>query len=288
MSLVRSWLVLPPGELVKRTWRHAEDDDVLTYAGSLAFHGVLALFPLLVFLFAVLSFFDLSQLMEPILSLSRQLLPSEGMAQITAVLDDVQRGRKTELLSVGALGAIWAASGGIRSAMSALNHAYDVPKPRTTWKRYLLSLAYTLALALLAIVAASVLLIGDHAASWLSAGLGSDRAVPLAWTVLRLPLAAGLMMVATAVAYSALPNLPGFRWITPGAVLAVALWLALSFAFRLYIENFGRYNVLYGSLGAVIVLLLYLWLSAIALLVGGEVNAVIDLARTRARATDAA
>src|SRR5690606_27655292 len=128
------------------------------------------------------------------------------------------------------------------------------------------------------------MLVGQNAAAWLASQLGTDRVVVTVWTWARYPLAIGLLMVSTAIAYSVLPNVRRFRWLTPGSVLAVLLWIALSLLFQLYLDHFGRYDVLYGSVGAIIVLLLYLWFSSIVLLLGGEVNAVIERARRDAEA----
>lgn len=286
MRGLESRLGLSLAELARRTWRQIDEDDVLTYAGSLAFHGVLALFPLLILVVALLTFLDLTPLMDRILEWAARVLPREGLEQITRVLQEVSRSRDLDLLSLGAVGAIWAASGGVRSAMSALNQAYDVAEPRARWKRYALSLVYTLALAVLAVLAVGILLVGERIVEWVAHRVGGGDTLVWVWGWTRVPLATALLVLVTALVYSALPNGVRFRWLTPGAVLAVVLWIALSLAFRAYIESFGRYNVLYGSLGAVIVLLMYLWLSAIVLLVGGEVNAVIDQARADAGPRD--
>lgn len=266
---------VPLRHVARRTYRQFQEDDLLTYAGSLAFHGILALFPLLVFLLGVVLYLDLPQIMERFLEWANAVMPGESVRRIGEVLSEARQ-NNGGLLSLGALGAVWAASGGVRSAMNVLNRAYDVAESRTAWKRYLLSLAYTLALVLLILLATGLMLVGPRVAERVAAHVGMGDVVIRLWTWLRYPVAIALLMVTTAVAYSVLPNVPRFRWLTPGAVLAVLLWLALSLAFQLYLDNFGRYNVLYGSLGAIIVLLLYLWMSSIALLLGGEVNAVIE------------
>lgn len=273
---------LSPGELLGRVYRQFEEDDVLTYAGSLAFHALLALFPLLIFLLALITFLDLPQIMERLLEWGGTVLPRSSMREILGVLEGAQENRSVGLLSLSVLGAIWAASGGVRSAMNVLNQAYDVAEQRAAWKRYLLSLLYTLGLAVLVVTATGLMLVGQSAAGWLARQLGTDRVVVDVWTWVRYPLAIALLMVSTAIAYSVLPNLQRFRWLTPGAVLAVLLWIGLSLLFQLYLDNFGSYDVLYGSVGAIIVLLLYLWLSSIIFLLGGEVNAVIDRARGEA------
>ena len=277
---------LEPIEVARQTVRQSREDDVLTYAASLAYHSVLALFPFLIFLLALANSVDQTWLMQRFLSWAGKLLPPQSLEQMVGVLRDVQSSGNVGLLSLGALGAVWAASGGIRSAMNALNRAYDVQESRRPFERYLLSLAYTLGLSLLILLSTALVLVGPAAVEWTARQIGLNESILPLLLGLRYVLALTLLLLLTGVAYSLLPDIRRFRWISPGAVLAVALWLTLSFAFRLYINNFGRFNLLYGSVGAVIILLLYLWISSLVLLVGGEVNSVIERAgaqRTQGR-----
>jgi membrane protein len=222
------------------------------------------------------TFFGQPRLLDTVLGWARTFVPPQSMQQITSVLHESFAGGSPGLISLGAAGAVWAASGGIRSAMNALNRAYDVTDARVWWRRYLVSQAYTVGLGVLIKLAAAVVLVIPRMGAWALEQGGLGTASLSWWRWLRYPLAITLLTLATGMAYSLLPNVRGIRWISPGAGLAVVMWIGLSLGFRLYISNFGRYNVLYGSLGAVIVLLLYLWLCSVVLLLGGEFNAAVQ------------
>ncbi|HEX6314085.1 MAG TPA: YihY/virulence factor BrkB family protein, partial [Gemmatimonadaceae bacterium] len=269
---------MSPRDVIKQTYKQLREDDVLTYAASLAYHSFLALFPFLVFLVALVTSFDQVRLLENILDWTARVVPEQSMAQITAVLRRSMENGDAGLLSLGAAGAIWAASGGVRSAMTVLNRAFDVEDGRALWKKYLLSIAYTLGLSVLVVLAAGVVVAGPAVAGWVLDQVGWERTPLRWWTWVRYPILVLLLMLTAGLAYSLLPSIDRFRLISPGAVLAVTLWVAVSLGFRLYISNFGRYDVLYGSIGAVIVLLLYLWICSIVLLVGGELDSVLERA----------
>lgn len=257
-----------------RLYRAALEDDLFTFAAALAYHLMLALFPFLFFLIAIAATLNIGGIIDRLLSWSRMVLPAQAFGQILEVVDGLRRGGGPALLSLGVIGAVWAASGGVRSAMTALNRAYDIDQPRGTVKRYLVSLGYTVALALLVVCGAALLFVGPEAAQWIEQELQLGGTFVLIWQWLRYPLIIALLIVGSALAYSFLPNGVPFRLISAGSVLAISLWLIISFGFRWYIANFGRFNVVYGSIGAMIVLLIYIYLSSLALLIGGELNAM--------------
>ena len=160
--------------------------------------------------------------------------------------------------------------------MNALNAAYDVAEDRPAWKRYPLSIFYTIVLAIVIILAVGLMLVGPQVMEWLANQIGLGALFITLWAWLRLPVAILLLMVVVALAYYLFPNVDQpFRFITPGSVLAVIVWIAASFGFSFYVSNFVSYSATYGSLGAVIVLLLYFFVSAAVLLFGAEVNAQI-------------
>lgn len=261
---------------MKRLYQEFSEDDLLTYAGSLAFHTLLALFPFMLFVLALVTFLDIPVVFDRAVLWARTVLPPAGVREIVSVAESFRDSKNTELLSLGIIGAIWAASGGVRSAINALNNTYDIEERRPLWRRYLLSIAFTLGAGIMLLVAIGLLLLGAQVGTWAAERLGLGDVYVVVWNVIRYLIAAALLVVVSAVVYSVLPNVRGFRLLTPGSVVAVLVWIGLSLLFRLYVTNFGRYNVLYGSIGAVIVLLLYLWLSAIVLLLGGEINAVLQ------------
>lgn len=262
-------------EVLKRTIQDFSADSMTTYAAALAYRIVFSLFPFLLFLVALLAFLQIPQLFEWMREQASLVVPAEAMGQVNTVIDELQTPRGG-LVSIGILLALWSASVGVMSLIEALNVAYDVAERRPTWRLYLLSILYTVGLAVLLIGAAVLMVLGPQAAGWVAAQLGFGETFVAIWTWLRWPVAVLLLMLTVSIVYYAGPNIPQrFRFITPGAVLAVVIWIAASVAFGLYVQNFGNYDATYGSIGAVVILLFYFYLSAAVLLFGAEVNAVI-------------
>jgi membrane protein len=266
-----------PREVVVHAVREFGRDNMGTFAAALAFHTLLALFPFLIFLVALLGFLRVPGFFDWILGQAQLLLPEQSMTQVEQVVGQVQEQARGSLISFGIIGTLWAASTGVRATMAALNAAYDVEETRPAWKRFPLSVIYTVGLAVLLILATGLMLVGPQVMTWLARQVGWGDVVIQLWTWLRLPAAVMLLMVAVAIIYAVAPNTQRrFRLFSPGAVVAVTLWVIASQVFSAYITNFGSYGATYGSLAAVIVLLLYFFLSAAMLLFGAEVNAVID------------
>jgi membrane protein len=268
---------LPAGEVARHTWREFQKDDMWTFAAALAYHALFALFPFLLFLVAAFSFLDAPELFEWLLDQSRRFLPSDAQATVAEVVGEVRGQREGGLLSLGIVGAVWIASGGVRSTMHALNVAYEVAEGRRWWKRYLVSVAYTLALAVLVMLATTLMVLGPRATAWVLARLGAGEGLVDALHWLRVPLSLLLAWGAIVLVYFAAPNVrQRLSLVLPGAVLAVVLWAAVSLGFQLYVSRFSRYSVTYGSIGAVVMLLAYFYLSSLVLLLGAELNAAIQ------------
>lgn len=273
-----------PRVVAKESVQEFMDDDMGTYGAALTFHVFFALFPFIVFLLALLGVLQLHAFFDWILARARVVLPSDAMSVVQGVVQEVQSQRDGGLLSFGILVAIWAASAGIRSTMNALNAAYDVEEGRPVWKRYAFSIAYTLGLAVMVIAAVGLMFIGPQVMLWIAEQVGLGHPVVVLWRWLRIPVAALLLMLAVSIVYYAAPNVDQkFRYVTPGSVLAVVLWVVLSLAFSFYVGRFANYGATYGSIGAVIVLMLYIYISSLVLLLGGEVNAVIEHHAPRAK-----
>lgn len=267
---------LPPGRVARRVVEEYLEDDLLTYAAALSYHLLFALFPFLLFLLALLGFLNLQDLFDRLLAQAQGTLPPEAMEQVTTIVSEIRDGREGGLLSIGIASSVWIASVGMRSTMNALNRAYDIGEGRSRWKRYWLSVVYTLAFALLIVLATAVLVVTPLVVRRFGDELGMGAALVTAWGWIAMPAALVIAMLAVSLVYHFAPNLDQrFRFITPGSVVAVLLWLLVSVGFRFYVDNFGNYEVTYGSIGAVIILLLYFFLSSALLLLGGEVNAVI-------------
>jgi len=204
------------------------------------------------------------------------VLPPQALEQVNPVIDQLQQS-KGGLLSVGIVIALWTASAGVRLMMSAMNAAYDVPEGRPAWKRIPLSIFYTVGIAGMLLAAAALMVLGPQVMSWIASQVGMEDIIVTVWTVLRWPAIVILMMVAVALIYYVMPDVKQeFRFITPGSVLAVVVWIIASLGFGYYVKTFADYNAMYGSIGAIIVLLLYFYISAAVQLLGAEMNAVIE------------
>ncbi|MEW6311224.1 MAG: YihY/virulence factor BrkB family protein [Pseudomonadota bacterium] len=262
--------------LLKKTFKEFSSDDMSTYASALAYRALFSLFPFLLFLLALLGFLNLSDFFDWIRQQAALALPPMAMEQVNPVIDQLQR-QQGGLLSFGILAALWTASVGFRSLMNAMNRAYDVREGRPTWKLMLLSVLYTVGSAVLLLACAMLMVLGPQVMGWLADLVGLRDVVVVLWAWLRWPVVIFLMMLLVAVLYYVTPDVEQkFRFITPGSVLAVVVWVAASLAFGIYVQNFADYNATYGSIGAIIVLLLYFYISAAVLLLGAELNAVIE------------
>ncbi|MFS2158111.1 YihY/virulence factor BrkB family protein [Pseudomonas sp. Pseusp122] len=267
---------LPMGKVLVRTVKEFLDDEMSTYASALAYQMLFSLFPFLLFLIALIGFLHLPDFFSWLRMQSSLVLPPQALDQVNPVIDQLQQS-KGGLLSVGIVIALWTASAGVRLMMSAMNAAYDVVEARPVWKRIPLSVIYTVGIAIMLLAAAGLMVTGPQVMSWLASQIGMEEFIVTLWTILRWPLIIILMMVAVAVIYYVMPDVKQeFRFITPGSVLAVVVWIIASLGFGYYVKTFADYNAMYGSIGAIIVLLLYFYISAAVLLLGAEMNAVIE------------
>jgi membrane protein len=271
-------------QLAKQVVAEFGEDAMPTYAAALAYRAIFSIFPFLLFLVALLGVLDLPQLFEWLQQQAALVVPGETMDQVTQVLQEVKT-PKGGLLSLGILLAIWSAAGGVLSAMEALNVAYDVRETRPAWKRYLLAILYTVGIAALMILAAAFMVLGPQLAGPIADFLGLQDVFVTVWAWLRWPVAVLLLLLVIALVYYVGPDIEQpFRYITPGAMLAVVVWILASAGFGWYVANFADYSATYGSIGAIIVMLFYFYISASVLLFGAEVNAVIEQHSQEAKA----
>jgi membrane protein len=256
-------------------------DDVTGMAAELSYRFFLAIFPFAIMLAALSGFIadavGAENPTEQIVDEFSSTLPEDTSSVLERQIDDVISSRDLGLVSFGLAGALWAAGGGMGALIKALNRTYDVPETRPFWKKTLLAVGLTLT-AGLAIILAFIVMVGAGAwgtevASWFGAGSEFETAV----AVLRWPVAILLIMVAVAFLYRVAPNIEQkFHLVSPGAVLFTVVWLLATFAFGIYVSNFSSYNATYGALGGIVVLLLWFYLSSAVLLIGAELNAIID------------
>ncbi|EJM31536.1 YihY/virulence factor BrkB family protein [Pseudomonas sp. GM25] len=267
---------LPLHRVMVRTVTEFVDDEMSTYASALAYQMLFSLFPFILFLIALIGFLHLPDFFSWLRLQSELVLPPQALEQVNPVIDQLQQS-KGGLLSVGIVIALYTASAGVRLMMSAMNAAYDVVEGRPLWKRFPLSIIYTVGIAGMLLVAAALMVLGPQVMGWIAAQVGLEEVIVTLWTIARWPVIVILMMVAVALIYYVMPDVKQeFRFITPGSVLAVVVWIIASLGFAFYVKTFANYNAMYGSIGAIIVLLLYFYISAAVLLLGAEMNAVIE------------
>lgn len=262
--------------LIKRSVQAYARHDMAVHASALAYRLLFSMFPFIFFLLALLSFFQFPGFFDWLRQQVSPFLPQPAFEQVDAIILELQA-PQMGLLSIGAITALWLASGAMRSLMRALNVAYSARETRPAWKRYPLSVLYTLGIAVMLIAAATLMIFGPRAMQWLAGQIGLESLFVTLWSWLRWPAALFLYSLAVAIAYHLVPNVQHqFRLLTAGSLLSVMVWSVGSLAFSYYVQNFANYDVMFGSIGAIIVLLAYIHLSISVLLFGAEVNAVIE------------
>jgi membrane protein len=264
-------------ELSRRTVAELVADDGFGLAAQLSYFLFLALFPALLFLLALGSFFPLQDLAGTLVEVLRPVA-SEDVVQLVA--DQIRRISESDdggLLTFGALAALWSSSAAMVAATSALNAAYDIEEARPWWKVRLVAIGLTIALAVFILLSFSLVLAGPEMAEYVGRTLRMGSAIEWAWKILQWPLVFALVSTGIGLVYYFAPDAEQeWVWITPGALIATVLWLIASLAFRVYVTRFGNYNATYGAIGGVMVLLLWFYVSSLAILVGAEMNAEIE------------
>ncbi len=262
-------------QVAKRAVQEFSADDMTTYAAALSYQVFFALFPFIIFLLALLGMLNLTSLFDWLIQQSQTMLPGQASGLVKNIVSQVRSQAASGLLSFGAILALWSASSAARMAMHALNVAYDT-EDRAVWKKFPLSILYTLILTVLVMVAVGLMVLGSTAAQWFGQLVGWGSLFVTLWTWLRIPVAVVLMMLVLALVYYLFPKTDQpFRFITPGAVVAVIVWIAATLGFSWYVTNFASYSATYGAVAAVIVLLLYFFISAAIMLFGAEINAEV-------------
>jgi membrane protein len=278
-------------ELGKRVFGEIQKDDVFGRAAQLAYYFLLALFPLLLFLTSVIGLLlgSGTGLRHSLFNYLSQVLPGSAFSLVDSTMYEVSAASSGSKVTFGLLAALWAASNGMGAITQALNAAYNVTESRPWWKQRLTAVGLTLALSVLVISALVLLLYGGRLAEHIGGSYGLGEAFIVGWKVVQWPIVLAFMLLAFALIYYLAPDLheQSWVWVTPGSVVGVALWLLVSLSFKLYLHFFDSYSKTYGALGAVIVLMLWLYLTGAAILIGGEVNSEIENAAAEAGDPDA-
>jgi membrane protein len=264
-------------ELLKRTVAEVQADNCFGLAAQLAYYFFLALFPALLFLVALASFFPVANLMDQITAALARVAPYEALKLIQDQLVKISQDKNGGLLTIGMIGTIWSTSSGVTAIIDTLNQAYDIQEGRPWWKVRVISLALTISLAIFVVVSFGLVLVGPTLAEKVAVWMHLGPVFTWTWLVLQWPVVFALVALAIALIYYFAPDAEqDFVWITPGSVFATILWVVISLAFKLYVAKFGSYNATYGTIGGIIVLLTWFYVSSLAVLVGAELNAEIE------------
>lgn len=281
-----SWL-----ELAKRVWKETNDDKMFGRAAELSYYFLLALFPLLIFLTSIigLAIGQGTETRQQLFSYLARIMPPSAFQLIEATMIEVTNGSGGGKISFGLLAALWAASNGMSAITDSLNVAYDVEEGRPWWKSRLVAITLTVALSVLIVSALLLVVAGGHIGEGIAGHFGFSSAFATGWKIVQWPLVFAFMMLAFALIYYFAPDLreQKWSWLTPGAAIGVVLWLLVSLGFRIYLHYFDSYNKTYGSLGAVIILMLWLYFTGAAVLIGGEINSEIENAAAEQGAPEA-
>ncbi len=273
------------GELAKRVWNEIQEDEVFGRAAELSYYFLLALIPFLIFLTSIIGIVVGSGTgtRHELFNYLSRVMPPSAFQLIDSTMVEISSASSGGKLSFGILAALWAASNGLGAITTSLNTAYDLKETRPWWKQRLTAIGLTIVLSILIISALLLVVAGGHIAEWLASSYGLGPVFPLAWKIIQWPVVLACIILAFALIYYFAPDLreQSWKWLTPGASIGVALWLLVSIAFRVYLHFFNSYSATYGSLGAVIILMLWLYFTGAAVLVGGEINSEIENAAAK-------
>jgi len=257
-----------------RTYEGVQRKHTMQMAAGLSYYFVMSLFPLLIVFAAAVAYLPVPNLFDQALGFASRFMPHESMGLVKAVLRQVITPHRGKFMSFGIVGTIWAASGGFSSMMEALNVAYDVTESRPFWKTRPLAIGLTFLIGILLVIALALMLVGPNFGGWLAGKVGLGSIFVAVWPYLRWSIAIAFAVLAIELIYFLAPNVrQRFLRTLPGAALAVACWLLLSWALGIYFQHFTNLNKTYGTLAAAIALMVWLYWTAFAILLGGEINA---------------
>lgn len=262
--------------LLTRTVKEIVEDSCFGLSAQLAYYFFLSVFPALLVVVALTSFFP-PNLLDEILTWFGAFTPPDVMQIVRTQVELITKGGHTGLLTFGALGALWSSSSAMNAIIDTLNRAYGIKEARPWWKVQLRAILLTVIMSVFVLVAFTLVVAGPEIAETIAARHGLGAAFGWAWKILQWPIVFLLISEGFAFVYYLAPDVEQrWPWILPGAHFATALWLLISLGFRFYVTHFGQYNQMYGAIGGVIVMLLWFYLSGLVLLVGAEFNAEME------------
>jgi membrane protein len=271
------------GFVLRKTMREFSKDQCTDLAAALTYYSVLALFPAMIALTSILGLVGQStNAVNEVLKIVGQLGGGSLVTSIRPTLEEIASSQSAGLgFVLGLLGALWSASGYVGAFGRAMNRMYEVTEGRPVWKLRPVNLLLTVVLVVLTAIALAMLVLTGGVAQAVGNALGVGDTFVLVWNIAKWPVLLAIVIVIVALLYYATPNVkqPKFRWVSVGAVVAIVVWIIASAAFGFYVSNFSSYDKTYGALAGVIAFLLWLWLTNLALLFGGELDAELERGR---------
>ena len=268
-------------DFFKLTFKEVGEDHVSAFAGNLTYKTLFAIFPFFTFLLSLLGLFNATSLVNDMIDYLSGVMPGSATAFIKDQLLSITKSQAESAFTLGAIIsialALWGVSGAFRSIMEAMNVMYEVEEDRPFWKVYGLSILMSLAVVILMVSAFGIVIFGGSIGGGLAGAIGLDRVFQTVWSIVQWPIVACIVLLTFALIYFFAPAAKQkFTWISPGSVLAFVFWLVFSLLFSFYVGASGSYSATYGSLAGVIILMLYVYYSAFIMLVGAEMNQVIE------------
>ena len=264
-------------ELLKRTLGDTLKDDAQGLAAQLSYYFFLSLFPTLLCLIALASLFPIENVVDDMTRMLQPFMPAEAIGFVGDQMIKVAQSDDRAILSFSILVALWSSSAAMGAIVNAMNRAYDVEEQRPWWRVKLLAIVLTIGLALFILVALTLVLAGPQLADLATRWFGMSVVWAWIWKVVQWPLVFALVATGIGIIYYFAPDAEqDWVWITPGSLVATVLWIVASLAFRYYVVTFGDYTATYGALAGIIVILLWFYLSGLAIVIGAELNAEIE------------
>ena len=279
----QTWVSTPAGwwTLAKQVWVASYEDDVFARAAQLGFYFLLALFPGLLGVTALIGMLPSKVVLPTVIPYAQRVLPAESLVLVDRYVDQMIQGSGGGVFSLSLLGALWAASWGMMAIINTLNAVYGVRETRPFWKAGLIAVSLTVGAVVFVISSLILMLGGEQVTQWVAEVTGIEWFVTLGWPMLQWPVIILLMLLAINLIYYWAPNIHHeWKWINPGSFLALSLWIILSLGLKIYVENFINYNAVYGSIAGVIILMMWLYVIGLTLLIGGELNSLLNYPQT--------
>jgi membrane protein len=278
VMLARLRVPLTWPQILKQTFNEAFfKDNVLAMAAQLAYYFFFALFPALLVVIAIASYFPVERLIDEMFVVLGGVIPPEAMSIITEQIQKISNGEQGGLLTIGMLTALWSSSAAMTAISDTVNRAYGVEERRPWWKVRLIAIGLTVGLSVFILISFALVLVGPTLAEQLANRLYLGPVFEWTWKIVQWPVVFALVATAVGLVYYFAPDVEQeWFWLTPGSVMATVVWLALSLGFKFYVAKVGAYTETYGAIGAVMVLMLWFYLSGLVLLIGAEMNAEIE------------